>query len=283
MPPTDQKIKDIKSSWTLWLFPVIALLISGWLFYDYYQKRGPVIQIFFDDASGLQAEKTRVRFRGVAIGVVKRVTISEDTKDVIATVNLMKEAELFAVEGSKFWVVTPKVSFQGVSGLEALFDGTYVAALPGQPEAPEKLEFHGSMTSESTDSLENTSSYFLETSNAESVSEGDAITFRGLNVGSVAKVTLSKNSKVVVIQINLQNKYAKLIRSNSVFWRKVGIQAKLGLFNSEVKVNSLDSIMRGGIEIFTPDPAGERAKWGSRYNLSANPPKGYEKWNPVLE
>lgn len=273
----------LKFSWALWLFPIIAVLISGWLFFDYFKKKGPVITIYFDDASGLQAEKTRVKFRGVTIGYVKAVTISEDTKDVIATINLQKEAELFAVEGSKFWLVKPKVSLQGVSGLETLVEGTYIAAQPGQPNAELKNDFFGSLNSESTDSLENTTAYFLETANAESVNAGDAVTFRGLNVGSITKVTLSKNSRVVLIQFNMQNKYVKLIRDHTAFWRKIGIQAKLGLFGSEVKINSVDSIMRGGVELFNPEPPGAQAKAGARYNLSAAPPKGYEKWNPSLE
>ena len=281
--PTTQKIKSASSNWALWLFPVIALAVSGWIFYSQYKKKGPTIEIYFDDASGLQSEKTRVRFRGVTIGVVKSVVISEDTKDVIATIKLQKEAEQFATEGSKYWVVSPKVTFQGISGLETLFEGTYIAALPGKENAEPKFDFKGAMTSESTDSLENTSVYYLETSNAESVSLNDTVTFRGLIIGTVTKVTLSKNSQVVVIQLNIENKYAKLIRTNTSFWRKVGIQANLGLFSSKVKINSLDSIMRGGVEIFTPDDAGPKAKHGARYNLSADAPKGYEKWNPVLE
>lgn len=281
--PTHQRFKSIYSGWALWFFPVIAVVICAWLFFDYYQKRGPVITIKFDDASGLQAEKTRVRYRGVTIGIVKTVKLSDDAKDVIATINLQKEAELFAVEGSKFWVVVPKVTFQGVTGLDTLFEGTYIDALPGLPENPDQRDFKASVNSESTNSLENTTAYFLETSNAESVSAGDAVTFRGIAVGSVTKVTLSKNSQVVVVQLNMHNKYIKLIRTHTVFWRKIGIQAKLGLFGSEVKINSMDSIMRGGVEFFNPDDAGEIAKAGSRYNLSSAPPKDYEKWNPKLE
>jgi paraquat-inducible protein B len=115
------------------------------------------------------------------------------------------------------------------------------------------------------------------------VSAGDSITFRGLVVGNVTKVSLSKSAQVAVVQINIQNKYVHLIRTHTVFWRKVGIQANLGLFSSVVKINSLDSIVRGGVEFFSPNSPGEIAKAGARYNLSAAPPKGYEKWSPNLE
>ncbi len=279
----DQKINKLKSGWYLWFFPVFALMLAGWLCYDYYQERGPDIKIYFNDASSIQAQKTRVRFRGVTIGVVKKITISEDNKDVIALVTLQRDAKQFAVDGSKFWVVAPEVGFKGVSGLETIFEGTYISVTPGKPDGENKLEFRGQIGGQSVESVEDTVVYYLETDNVESVSEGDSVTFRGLKVGSVNKVTLSKTAQIATVQINIQGKYTRLVRTNTVFWRKVGIQAKLGLFNSEVKINSLDTLMRGGIDFFTPDNVGEMAKSHSKFPLSPAPAKGYEKWNPKLE
>ncbi len=281
--PLRQKIGRVGSTWYLWLFPVFAILISVWLFRDYLGQRGPEIQIIFEDAASLQAEKTKVRFRGVPIGTVKKISITADNKDVVAYIQLQKEAAQFAVAGSKFWIVSPKVNFQGISGLETLLEGTYIAVQPGKPDAEVQEQFKGQMGNDATDSSENLRPFILEAKNAESITTSDIITFRGVNIGTVSKLTLSKSSQKVLIQINIQNKYAKLIRSNTFFWRKVGIQANLGLFNSSVKVNSLDSILHGGIEIFTPEPPGIIAEPSSRFTLSPAAPKDYEKWNPVLE
>lgn len=279
----EQKINSIRSNWYVWIFPIIALVFCGYLYINYRNQSGPTIKILFDDASSIQAEKTRVRYRGVTIGVVKKISLSEDSKEAIAYIALTREAEGFAVEGTKFWIVSPKVNFQGVSGLETLFEGTYIAAHPGKENGEEKTEFKGQLTSDSNESVENTTSYFLETANAESVSTGDSITFRGIPVGIVSKVTLSKTAQLAVVQINIQNRYTKLIRTNTAFWRKVGIQANLGLFNSEIKMNSLDSILHGGVEFFTPDAAGEIAKSQSRFTLYTTAPKDYQKWNPKLD
>lgn len=278
-----ENVNTIGSTWYLWLFPVFAVLISIWLFRDYLGQKGPEIAITFEDAASLQPEKTKVRFRGVPVGVVKRVVISEDNKGVIAYVQLQKDSSQFAVEGSKFWVVSPKVNFQGISGLETILEGTYIAVQPGKPEAEAKDEFKGQLGSDTTDSAENSRAFTLETKNAESLSTTDIITFRGFNIGIVTKVSLAKNSQKVLIQIHVQNKYAKLIRSNTAFWRKVGISAKLGLFGSSVKVNSLDSILHGGIEVFTPDNPGQIAEPGSRFTLLPEAPKDSDKWNPALE
>lgn len=273
----------VRSTWALWLFPVMALGICGYLFADYLRERGPTVKISFDEASSLQPEKTRVKFRGVSIGLVKKVYISKDNKDVVAEISLQRNAKQFAVEGSKFWVVSPKVGLSGISGLETIFEGTYIAVHPGDPDGPAKNDFKGKLSEEVSQNQDNTSTYLLESPSVESVSTGDSVTFRGLAIGTVTNVGLSKNSQLGVVQISIQNKYVKLIRTNTVFWRKVGIQAKLGLFGSEVKVNSMDSILHGGVELFTPDNPGEVAKALAKFPLLSAPPKGSEKWNPVLE
>jgi paraquat-inducible protein B len=269
-------------SWYVWIFPLVAVAITGWLFYDYFSQKGPTIQISFDDASGIQAGKTRVRFRGVAVGIVKDVTISPDNKEAFIKVTMQKDVASFAVQGTQFWVVLPKVGFQGVSGLETLFEGSYIAVQPGPADAASKTDFKGHMSMES-ESVENTRTYFLDEMSGESIVVGDSVTFRGIKIGAVTKVSLFKTGQSVSVQINIHNRYEKLIRTNTVFWRKVGIQADLGLFSSQVKVNSLDSILHGGVELATPDGPGEVARAQTRFSLAHAPPKNSDKWSPNLE
>lgn len=272
-----------RSTWYIWLFPFFALVISVWLLWGYFQQQGPKVTIRFDDASNVRPNKTTVRYRGVSIGTVDKLAISEDNNEVIAHVTFHRDAAEFAVEGSRFWVVTPKLNIQGVSGLETLFEGPYIAVDPGPKNAKVKLDFTGQARSGIEESLEDTSTYYLEAPFVESISTGDPVSFRGLNVGTVTRVTLSRTSQVVVVQINIENRYTKLVRTNTVFWRKVGVQANLGLFKSEIKINSLESLFRGGVDFFTPEPAGPMAKGRSRFALYPGPPKDWETWNPKLE
>lgn len=276
------KIEKVKAEWYIWLFPLIALGISGWFLYDYYKQQGPRIHIYFEDAGGIQAEKTTVRFRGVAVGTVKDVYISDNQKDVIADVLLRKDAGSFAVEGSKFSLVTPKVNFQGVTGLQTILEGTFIAAVPGPSEGPVTHEFKAQATL-GTDAPEDTSAYLIQSESAESITAGDSVTYRGVKVGTVSKLHFAKGAQMINIQINIDNRYTHLIRDNTVFWRKVGIQAKLGLFSSEVKVNSLESVMNGGVELATPNPPGPRAKALQKFTLATQAPKDQGKWKPLLE
>ncbi len=276
-------LQALKSSWYVWLFPAIALAISAWLLSDYLRQKGTLVTVRFDDASGIQIEKTAVRFRGIPIGIVKDLYLSEDRKDVVAEILLRKSAAEFAVEGTKFSLVVPKVSLQGISGLDTLLEGTYISALPGKLDGAEKTDFKAAANSASTDTLDDTSAYFVDTTSVESVTSHDAVTYRGLRIGSVTKLILAKGGQSVRLQLNIENRYVHLIRTNTVFWRKIGIDAKLGLFHSEIKVNSMDSIMNGGIEMATPSEAGPTAKGHQKFMLATAAPKDYEKWSPQLE
>lgn len=283
MKTIKEKMKTIKLAWVAWLFPIFAIVITIYLVKQHFYNRGPMIQISFEEASMVQVEKTRLRYRGVNIGTVKKVAISEDQKNVTVSVLLIKEAAEFAVEGSKFWIITPQVSLQGLTGLDTIFGGPYIEVQPGPMDGSRQTEFKGREDSDTHEATENTSPYIIETANAESISKGDAVTFRGMVIGNIGKLTLNKTAQAVEIQLNIQNKYTKLIRTNTVFWRKVGIQAKLGLFGSQIKVNSFDSIMRGGVELAIPDHPGEVAKARARFALVPEAPKDYSKWNPKLD
>lgn len=276
------RMSALKTGWYLWLFPLFALGITGWLLFDYYREQGPRIYISFDDASGIRTEKTTLRYRGVPIGKVKDMFISDDQKDVVVEVLLRKDAEQFAVEGSKFSLVTPKVGFQGITGLETIFEGSYIAVLPGKTNGEPKTEFKG-LANTSTDPLDDTSAYIIESDSAESINQGAGVTYRGLKIGTVTKIGVAKGGQRVNIQINVENHFTWLIRANTVFWRKVGVQAKLGLFGSQIKVNSIESIMSGGLELATPSPAAPMAKALQKFQLAQEAPKDWTKWNTVLE
>lgn len=266
----------------VWLFPLFALVIAGYLFYDYLEKRGPLVQISFADAAGVEAQKTPLRFRGINVGVVESLVLTEDTKDVVIKARLNKEAEGLAVEGSRFVIVEPQVDFGGVRGLETLFKGPYIRI--DQGKGGKQLTFRGT-TGETA--AEDTSlgsvTYILKTDQAESLGPGDPVTFRGIKIGSVVSTKVDSTAQMVELHLSIERKYVKLIRTNSVFWQKVGVQAKLGLFASELKINSLESLLKSGIGVSTPNgEPGKIANAFSKFDLMKSPPKDWEKWSPKL-
>ena len=60
----------------VWIIPIIAALIGGGLAINSYLERGPTITISFKTADGLQAGKTKIKFKDVEIGTVTTIELS---------------------------------------------------------------------------------------------------------------------------------------------------------------------------------------------------------------
>ena len=87
MPETDPPAPEIEAPEAegksrrisaVWLVPLLALLLALGVAWNTYARRGPTIDIVFDDAAGVIAGQTTVRFRDVAVGVVERLSLSGD-------------------------------------------------------------------------------------------------------------------------------------------------------------------------------------------------------------
>ena len=66
----------------VWLLPLVALLVGGWLFYKTESEKGPEITVTFNTAEGIEEGKTKVKFRDVTVGTVDKLDITEDLKAV---------------------------------------------------------------------------------------------------------------------------------------------------------------------------------------------------------
>ena len=114
----------------VWLLPLVALLVGGWLFYKTMSEKGPEIRISFETAEGIEAGKTQIKFREVTVGKVDTVEISDDLKTVLLTATMEAGTDAYLTDASRFWVVKPRVGAGGVSGLGTLLSGAYIAFEP---------------------------------------------------------------------------------------------------------------------------------------------------------
>jgi paraquat-inducible protein B len=106
---------------------VIAAIVAGTLVYNRLQEFGPTITIKFRDGSGVKADQTEIRYRGVPVGQVTTVELSPDHEHVVMTARPRHSAAGLAKEGALFWIVRPEVGFGTVRGLNfGLFRGLRV-------------------------------------------------------------------------------------------------------------------------------------------------------------
>jgi paraquat-inducible protein B len=129
----------------VWVVPLVAILIGGWLAYKAITEKGPSITITFENAEGLEAGKTKIKFKNVEIGQVESIHLGDDLEQVIVTADLVKESESYLTENTRFWVVRARIAGGEVSGLGTLFSGAYIGIDPGKHGKPAR-SFQGLKT-----------------------------------------------------------------------------------------------------------------------------------------
>lgn len=243
--PKIEKSNTFNLLTSIWIVPFIALIIAGWLAYQYFEDLGPEIEIIFPKNQGLVAGQSVVKFRNVPIGKVTKIYITEDTDGVIVRVRMnSKAARPYMTEYAKFWIVKPEVGFSGVSGLDTLLSGTYIDVY-SEPGGTFR-ERHIGLTHPYQDSSKG--EYFhLSSQDGKNISVGMPIFFKNIEVGEVAYKYLSLDDKSVEVVIFVENQYIPYIHTDSKFWMKNTMNVDFSKGKIDVDIAPINFLLRGGL------------------------------------
>lgn len=242
------------SNWSaIWVLPLIALVIGGWLGWRAYNDTGISIQVRFESGEGIQVNKTEVVYKGMSVGKVKTLALDDQgkSKGVIATVEMNKDVEQYLRTGTRFWLVKPSVSLAGITGLETLVSGNYIAVSPGEGESTRKFKALGEEPplSDSKPGLHLT----VKAERLGSLNRGSPVFYKQIQVGEVKSYLLSEDQNTVEVKVYIEPTYAKLVRKHTRFWNASGISIDANLSGVKVRSESLSSIVAGGIAFATPE------------------------------
>ena len=118
--PKVKESRGIQILTTIWLVPFLAMIIALWLAFQYYTKIGPTIEISFKSNAGLIANQSQIKLRDVTVGMVTKISLSDDGKGVVVQAQMNREVASYLNNKAKFWIVHPDVGSHGVSGLDSL-------------------------------------------------------------------------------------------------------------------------------------------------------------------
>jgi paraquat-inducible protein B len=280
--PATPRVSRRPSLPLIWVVPLVALIIAGWMVGRQFRNRGPEITIEFATAAGIEAGKTELEHKGVSIGVVRTVTLKNDLSGVLVQVRLTKAGAALARSGSQFWIVHPEVSFSGIRGLETLVTGVRLKVRPG--EGALATHFRGLDHPPPIDDPSAGRSFVLRTDKLGGVAPEDPVYYRGVKVGVVETTRLADDAIAAVIRVRIYTPYIDLVRTNTQFWNVGGISLKMGLHGLEVRTNTLQSIIAGGVSFATP--GGElspTALENTEFVLHEEPEKEWLQWEPRIQ
>jgi paraquat-inducible protein B len=195
----------------------------------------------------------------VDIGLVIKIELTDDLSGVLVTVRMDKDVAPILHSDNQFWIVSPNVSLNGISGLGTILSGPYINMAPGvEKQKSEKFVALEAppVTPKGTPGLH-------VTLNSESVfayKKGDPVVYKGIKVGEFEDIFFNFEERVVYYNTFIEAPYHTLITTNTKFWDISGVQIELGASGVKVSTGSLETLLTNGVTFGIPEgmPNGEK-------------------------
>jgi len=251
----------------VWLVPLAALTISLWAAWQNYADRGTLITISFENAAGITAGETVIRYRDVTVGEVEDVVFSEGLTDVLVHARIQPTVAPFLDDDAQFWVVRPDVSVRGITGLETVLSGVYIEGNWDTVADVAQTNFTGREEPILTRASQRGTRVVLRAEDGGSMAAGAPILHKGIEVGYLEEPQLSFDGRQVVVDAFIESPYDRRLTSSTRFWDTSGFSVSLGTGGVSLDVNSLASLIEGGIAFDTVVSGGQPINDGHRFDI----------------
>lgn len=235
----------------VWLIPLIAVLVGGWLAYRTISQKGPDITIIFNEAEGLEPGQTRIKYKEVDIGKVRSVSLTDDLSEVIVRAQLNRSMTGHINENSRFWIVRPRINTSGISGLTTLISGIHIAVDPSKG-SQSATQFTGLDTPPDIELRSEGRQFTLVADSLGSLDRGSPVYYRQIQVGEVTQYDLSDTQDKVNVRVFVKAPYDSLVKNHTRFWNASGVNVELGAAGVSADIESLAALINGGIAFETP-------------------------------
>jgi paraquat-inducible protein B len=235
----------------VWIIPLVAAAVALGIAIQSYLSKGPTITILFKSAGGVEAGKTFVKYKDINIGQVSAVRLSDDFSKIEVTAKIDKHAEGLIVEDTKFWVVEPRVTLSGITGIGTILSGNYIGLDPGKSKKKSK-NFIGLEVPPVITGGQPGREFVLHSDNLGSLGIGSPVYYRRLNVGQVIAYSLAGDGTSFQIKVFVNAPYDQYVLRDTRFWDAGGVNVSLGANGLTVRTQSVVSVLIGGIAFEVP-------------------------------
>lgn len=244
-------VKRVGSISLIWLVPLIAAIIGIGLAVKAIVEKGPTVTIDFASAEGLEAGKTRIKYKDVEVGRVATIQLADKLSHVKVKASMVPEIEDYLTSTTRFWIVRARVGAGEVSGLSTLFSGVYIAMDPGTG-GDDTRHFTGLETPPVV-TLDTPGSYFkLRAEKLGSLDVGAPVYFRQIKVGQVVHYEMQADGRAVEIKIFIRSPHDERVNQNTRFWNASGVDVAVDSSGVRLHTESILTLLEGGIAFSTP-------------------------------
>lgn len=269
---SDAAMPEVKRSFgisPLWILPVVTLILASWLVFQAVHHAGDQIKIYFSDAQGLEAGRTTIRYQGLEVGMVREVSLDKENDNIFVLADIYPEAQYLLSENTRFWLVKPTASLSGISGLDALVSGNYIAIHPGAQSTTIPKQFQGQITAPTDIKQSQGLNITLKAEALDGIQIGSKVLYKKIPIGEVYHYELTPDNKSLLLHVVIDKPFEKIINSKSRFWNVSGLSANVDFRGLNVEVDSLASLIVGAIAVDSPDAA-KPVKDNTQFKLYTN-------------
>ncbi len=249
--PPGAKLRRRRFSF-VWLIPLVAAAIAGYLGYRTVLSQGPLLTLSFQTGEGLAAGQTQLQYKAVLLGVVEAIDLSSDNSHVIVKVRMNHIGKRFLTSHARFWVERPRFTPGDLSGLTTLVSGAFIAVDPGPPGGSYRTSFTGLEEPPGVRSNEPGNSYVLKADHIGSLGTGSPVFYRDVQVGEVLGVDLGNGLGPATVSVFVKAPFDNLVKAQSHFWNSSGITAGLQGGGFHIEFQSLQAIISGAVTFDVP-------------------------------
>ena len=243
-PPSRARISVV------WIIPILAAVVAIGIGVQRVLTEGPTITLVFKVAQGIEAGKTFVKYKDVTIGHVTAVNLADGYGKVEVKARIDKSAAGLMVEDAKFWVVEPRVTLSGISGLGTLLSGNYIGFQPGKSD--KKQDKFAALAVPPIITDQPGRRFILKVNDLGSLGIGSPIYYRHLQAGQVAAYDLAADGKRIEITVFVDAPYDQYVTPETRFWNASGIDVSVGAGGVDVRMEGLVALLAGGLAFDAP-------------------------------
>jgi paraquat-inducible protein B len=235
----------------VWIIPIVAALIGLSIAVKSLMDRGQTITITFKTGEGMEAGKTKIKYKDVQIGEVKGLAIAKDRSHVVVTAEMSRDARGLLVKDTRFYVVRARITGGNVTGLSTLIGGSYIGVDAGTSEE-KRDDFIGLETPPAVSLDAPGRQFVLHAAEVGSLDTSAPIFFRHMQVGHIIGTELDRDGKGVTVRAFVRAPFDQYVKTNSIFWHASGVDVTLNASGVKINTESMVSILLGGVAFQTP-------------------------------
>ncbi|HTV96247.1 MAG TPA: MlaD family protein [Steroidobacteraceae bacterium] len=198
--PLERTVAEMRQGrWPGWIWgvPIAAVAIVLWLTVREISLSGVTATVTYEGAAGIKEGSTDVRYRGVKVGKVSKLSLSPDGSHVVVKLDIERGASHFLRTGTRFYLQGAHPSLTNPDSLKALITGPTIQMIPGGG-APART-FQG-IVGAAPASLGIAVEYRVQIAGEVGGLEvGSPVVLSGFKVGEVSSVDLSVDAQAGTI------------------------------------------------------------------------------------